>query len=79
MRLRALVLVCLVVAALSGVALFTPFSRMQGGWLDALFLVAVLVLLVVALRAVSLMAERSMSDAVDPDRNDGGDTTWRNR
>jgi cytochrome b subunit of formate dehydrogenase len=78
MRVRALVMVCFVVAVLSGLALFSPYYQFRGGWLDGIFLVAVAVLLVVALKGFSGMAERSVAESVDEDL-DADDSTWRDR
>lgn len=65
MRIRALVLLCVVVAVLSGIGLFTPFYSFRGGWLDGVFLVAIGVLVTVGLWRVSSIAERSVSNTVD--------------
>lgn len=77
MRVRALVLVCAVVALLSGLALFSSFYSFRGGWLDGVFLVAVLVLVAVGLWKISSFAERSVSDSADSDLDAGLDESSR--
>ena len=69
MRLRVLGLICVVVALLSGLALFSN-ARARGGnaWLDGVFLVAISVALLTVLIALTRIAGRSIVSRVDEDR-----------
>jgi len=77
MRILALVLLCAVVALLSGLALFLSSYRFAGGWLDAVFIVAVVVLVTVGLWKLSSIVERSVSDSVDSDLDEELDQSSR--
>lgn len=73
MRLRALGLICLVVAALSGVALFSSFGQGVGGWLDGLFLVAAGLTILVSIRLLIQAASRDIGRTLDADTAGVGD------
>lgn len=74
MRLRALMLLCCVVALLSGLSLFTPLGRGNAGsWLDIMFIVAIAMTLILGLSMLTKVAaksvETSLSSKVDPQAN----------
>ncbi len=70
MRLRALLLICCLVAVLSGLALFTPMRGYPGEWLDAMFLAAVLIALVVALSMLVRVATKSFQGRIEKPEED---------
>lgn len=60
-------LLCCTVAVLSGIALFTPLSGNQGGWLDAIFILSVFIALLLLLSTLVHHASRSLNDSVKAD------------
>lgn len=64
MRLHALMLICCIVAVLSGQALFVTFGARRGGWLDAVFLVSVLVALLLLLGMLVRKASQSFGTRI---------------
>lgn len=58
-------LICCVVAVLSGQALFVTFGERRGEWLDAVFLVSVLVALLLLLGMLVRGASRSFGERIE--------------
>ena len=68
MRLRVLGMICVVVALLSGFALFSTTQGSGRAWLDGVFLVAIAVALLIVLGALTRIAGRSLDAKIDRDR-----------
>ncbi|RMH30425.1 MAG: hypothetical protein D6692_01890 [Planctomycetota bacterium] len=68
MRLRVLGLICVVVALLSGIALFSNMQGSGRAWLDGVFLVAIGATLMVMLAALTKAAGRSIDAKIDQQR-----------
>lgn len=63
MKTRALILICCVVAVLSGIGLLTMYGQPGKGWLMTLFAVAVAAAVLILLSAIANLASRSMDSS----------------
>jgi len=71
MKTRLLAFVAFPLAVLSGGVLFGPPGRLGRGWLDVVFLISVLILLILILSAITRLASNSLDQLGDPGDQEG--------